>query len=334
VSNLRTQIGQPELAIEPARRALALDRKDAVGYIVLARAQLYAGHVDASIATCRQAIAQQVDGAEIHGLLLYAGFANHDRALIEAQSAWAKGTTAEPYITVQQMLLAMAQGKPRYGAELINQVVEGYQHRGMQELANRMRGGLPRLEAELGMTEAARKLLDQVPLVDGSTDLPVALAEVGEDGKAEVILREDLKKHPEDTLWQYWRAPQIAAAIALARNKPLDAIDALRKSIPYDLRDTEVPAMRARAFLSATQFDLAEAEFRKIIDHRTAGVPSANVALAHLGIARARALLGNLTGSREEYEEFFAIRNDAEPDLPAMRQARAEYAKLIGNARR
>lgn len=181
------------------------------------------------------------------------------------------------------------------------------------------------------MTSAARKLLDEIPMIDGATDMPVALAEVGEDAKAEAMLREALKKHPEDTLWQYWNGPQIAAAIALARNKPLDAIEALRKSIPYDLRDIEVPAMRARAFLAAQQFDLAEAEFRKVLDHRTAGIPTANVALSHLGIARARALGGNLAGSRKEYEEFFALWKDAEPDVPVLRQAKAEYAKLIGN---
>ena len=331
LSNLRTQIGQPERAIEPARRALAIDPKDTIAYVVLARAQLYAGHVDESIATCRKAIAQKVDAAEIHGLLVEAGFANHDQALIEAQSTWAKGTASEPYIALQRMLVDVAEGKPRQGGDLLAEVVEGYRHRGMPERANRMRGGFPLLEAELGMTEAARKLLAELPVIEGSIDIPVALAEVGEDAKAEEILREELKKYPEDTLWQYWKGPQIAAAIALARNQPLDAIEALRKSTPYELRDTAVPAVRARALLAARQFDLAEAEFRKIIDHPTAGVPSANVALAHLGIARARALRGNRAGSRQEYEEFFAIWKDAEPDVPVLRQAKAEYAKLISN---
>jgi eukaryotic-like serine/threonine-protein kinase len=331
LSNLRTQIGQPGLAIEPAKRALALDPKSAVGYVVLARAELYAGRVEDSIGTCRQAIAQNLDGADIHGLLVQAGFANHDRTMTEAQNAWAKGTAAEPFIYVQQMLLAMAQGKPRAGIDLIDRVVDGYRHRGMPERANRMLGGLPRLEAEVGMTEVARKLIDEIPLTDGSVDMPVALAEVGEDAKAEVILREEMKKHPEDTLWQYWKGPQIAAAIALSRNKPLEAIEALRRSIPYDLRDSEVPAMRGRAFLAAKRYDLAEAEFRKIVDHPTAGIISANIALAHLGVARARALEGNVAGSRNEYETFFTLWKDAEPGVPVLRQAKSEYAKLRSN---
>ncbi len=331
LADLRMGIGQPELAIGLAKRALAIDPKSAVAWIELARSQLYAGHVDDSTATCHQAIAQKLDGAEIHGLLVFAGFARRDQAMIDAQSAWAKGTPAEPFITLEQMLVVIAQGRPGYGAELLDRVVDDYKHRGLQERAVRMRGGFPRLVAELGMTDAARKLLDELPPLDGSTDIPVAMAEVGEDAKAEAILREDLRQHPEDTLWQYWKGPQIAAAIALSRDRPLEAVEALRGSLPYDLRDNEVPAMRGRAYLAANQFSLAEAEFRKVIDHPTTGIVSANIALAHLGIARARALEGNPAGSRDEYEKFFTLWKDAEPDVPVLRQAKSEYAGLMRN---
>lgn len=324
-----TQIGQEEAAIAPAKRGLAIDPSAAVPYIVLARAQLYAGRVDDSIATCREAIAAKADSAAIHGLLVYAGFAKRDRLMVEAQGVWAKGTSAEPSVVLDQMLVAFAEGRPRYGEELLDRVVEGYKQRGMAERATRMRLGLPRLEAELGLTESARKWLGEIASDEGDIDVLVALAEVGEDAKAESILFKGPAKDPEDTLWQYWDRPQAVAAIALAENKPLEAVEALRKSIPYDLRDTEVPAMRARALLAAGQFDSAEAEFRKIIQHPTAGVASANVALAHLGVARARAQKGDVAGSREEYQRFFALWKDAEPDVPVLRQAKSEYGKLI-----
>ncbi len=75
-----------------------------------------------------------------------------------------------------------------------------------------MRGGLPRLEAELGMTDAARKMLQEFPLIDGSTDTPVALAEVGESARAETILQENLKRFPaEKPLWQYVYGPEIGS---------------------------------------------------------------------------------------------------------------------------
>jgi eukaryotic-like serine/threonine-protein kinase len=329
LADLRIQIGQPELAIEPAKRALASDPKSTVAWINLARSQLYTGRVDDSIATCRQAIARKVDGPEIQGLLVFAGFAKQDQAMVEAQSAWARGTAAEPLITLDRMLVAVAQGRPRYGAQLLDSVVDGYKHRGLLERAARMRGGFPRLVAELGMTEAARKLLPELPSIDGSTDIPVAWAEVGETARAEAILQHDLQEFPENTIWQYINLPEIRAAIAMSRNNPQGAIEALRPSIPYDGRSSELPSMRGLAYLAMKQFDLAEAEFRKVIDHRTAGIVSANIALAHLGVARARALEGNAAGSRAEYENFFAVWKDAEPDVPVLQQAKAEYAKLM-----
>jgi DNA-binding winged helix-turn-helix (wHTH) protein/tetratricopeptide (TPR) repeat protein len=333
LSNLQTQIGQPELGIDPAKRALALDRKSAVAWIVLARAQLYAGRVDDAIATCTQAIAEKMDGPDIHGQLVFAGFARQDWAMVDAQSQWAKGTAAEPLITLDQMLVAVARGQPRHGAELLDRVIETYQQRGLPERAARMRGGLPRLEAELGMKDAARNILNKLPPIDGSIDVPVAWAEVGETARAEAILQHDMKEFPEDTIWQYVNLPQIRAAIALSRNDPSAAIEALRPGVPYDQRSEELPAMRGLAYLALKRFDQAEAEFRKITAHPTAGVASADVALAHLGIARARALKGDTAGSRAEYGNFFALWKDAEPDVPVLREARSEYIRLVGAQR-
>jgi tetratricopeptide (TPR) repeat protein len=88
--------------------------------------------------------------------------------------------------------------------------------------------------------------------------------------------------------------------------------------------------MRGRAYSAAGQYALAEAEFRKIIDQPTATLEPlmANLPLAHLGLARALALEGNVAVSRKEYEKVFDLWKDAEPDLPALRLAKAEYASL------
>jgi predicted Zn-dependent protease len=229
---------------------------------------------------------------------------------------------------LQMALMAFAEGKPKNALELLAQLIDGYAKRGMTERANRMRGGTPRLEAELGMTDAARKLLRELPPLDGSTDVPVAFAEVGEDARAETILQRDLKQFPQDTLWQYVRGPEIAAAIALSRNKPEAAIEALRRSIPYDLRSSELPSLRGRAFLAARQPSQAIAEFRKVLDHPTVEPLSANHTLAHLGLARALALAGDILASRAEYQEFFALWKEADADLPVLRLAHNEYTGL------
>ena len=171
----------------------------------------------------------------------------------------------------------------------------------MQERAGRVLGGTPRVEAELGMTDSARKWLSDLPSIDGSTDVPVALAECGEGAKAEAMLREDLRKFPEDTLWQYVRGPQIQAAILLARGKPGEAVEALRRGVPYDFRSFDLSAMRGRAYFAAGRIAEAEAEYRKILSHAAVEPLSENLPLAHLGLARALALEGNTAGSRAEY---------------------------------
>jgi len=328
LANLQTLIGRPDLAIAPAAQSLNLNPQDSVAYVILARAQLHAGQTDQALTTCRQAIARKLDGAELHVLLMQLAFSRHDPSAVAEQVAWAKGKSDEPYMRLHEALLDFAQGKRHVALEVLGQATEGYRKRGMLERANRIQGVVPRIEAEMGLSDDARKLLRSRPPIEGSIDTPVAMAEVGDISQAEAILRQDLRKFPDDTLWQYVNGPQIQGAIALSRHKPAEAIEALRPVIPYDMRSFEVPAMRGRAYLAAGQPDLAAIEFHKIIDHSTADPRSHNLPLAHLGLARACALQGDVAGSRDEYEKFFALWKDADPDLPVLMDARLEYSRL------
>jgi serine/threonine protein kinase/tetratricopeptide (TPR) repeat protein len=328
LASLQMQIGHPDLAIAPAARSVTLEPTSSVSYINLARAQMKTGQTDKALATCRQAIAQKVDGVEIHALLQQLAFARRDMAGIAEQIAWARGKPAEPYIKLYVALIELAQGKGRAGLETFGQVIDESKQQGMLGRATRWQGALPRMEAELGLIDDARKLLRSLTQLSGSTDIPVALAEVGETAQAEVILREDLKKFPEDTLWQYVRGPQIQAAIALARGKPEEAIEALRPSLPYDLYDFEIADSRGRAYLAARQPALAAVEFHKNLDHPGLDPESIYLPLAHLGLARACVLEGDVAGGRGEYEKLFALWKDADEDLPVLKQARLEYSKL------
>jgi eukaryotic-like serine/threonine-protein kinase len=328
LASLQTQIGRSDLAIAPAAQSLALDPKISVQYVILARAQLRGGQTEKSLATCRQAIAVGLDGGEIHGLLLEASFARHDASAVAEQISWAKGSSAEPYMNLQEALMNFAQGQRLAALETFDRLIAGYKKQGMLERANRTQGAIPRIEAELGLIDDARELLKKLPRINGSTDVPVALAEVGEVSQAEAILRQDLRKFPGDTLWQDVKGPQIQAAIALARHKPQEAIAALQAGLPYDLRNFDLPALRGRAYLAARLPALAAAEFHKIVDHPTADPLSHDLPLAHLGLARALALQGNVARSGDEYEKFFALWKDADGDLPVLRDARLEYARI------
>ena len=307
---------------------MALDPKQPITYVILARTQMRAGQTDKALATCRQAIAQKLDNGEIHGLLAQLAFARHDLVAVSEQISWAKGKPDEPYMRLQEALIDFAQGKRRAALETFRQLIDGYKQQGMLERAKRVQGGIPRIEAELGLVDDARTLLHSLPPVNGSTDIPVALAEVGDTAQAEAILREDLLKFPEDTLWQDVNGPQIEAAIAIARNKPEAAIDALRRSLSSDLHSFEVATLRGLAYLAARQPGLAAVEFHKVVDHPTLDPRSHDLPLAHLGLARAEVLQGHVAEGRAEYEKLFALWKDADDDLPVLKAARLEYARL------
>jgi hypothetical protein len=133
---------------------------------------------------------------------------------------------------------------------------------------------------------------------------------------------------------RYW-VPTLRAAVELNRNNPAGAIDLLKDAVPYELGEppplagTLYPAyIRAQAYLLLHRGDEAAAEFQKFIDHRGIVVSLPLGALARLGLARAYVISGDTGKSRTEHENFFALWKDADPEIPVLRQAKMEYAKL------
>jgi tetratricopeptide (TPR) repeat protein len=136
----------------------------------------------------------------------------------------------------------------------------------------------------------------------------------------------------------YW-LPTVRAAAAIDRGDPSKAIEFLKDAAPYergDVSDVEFGVMlypvyvRGQAYLLLHQGAEAAAEFQKFIDNPTLVANNPLYILAHLGVARAYALQGSVEKSRAAYQDFFNLWKDADPDIPILQQARAEYAKLHG----
>ena len=134
----------------------------------------------------------------------------------------------------------------------------------------------------------------------------------------------------------YW-LPSIRAAIEINRSNPRKAVEILRP-IPYELGVPRPEVkyggflytayIRGQAYLLLRQGDEAAGEFQKFLDHRTVVANCFLAPLAHLGLGRAYALQGDTARARAAYQDFFALWKKADPDLPILRQAKAEYAKL------
>jgi tetratricopeptide (TPR) repeat protein len=165
----------------------------------------------------------------------------------------------------------------------------------------------------------------------------LALASAGDTARAEKLAAELEKTSPLDAGVQRYWLPTIRAGIALERKDPNRAIELLKVAIPIELGFPTngtislslCPVyLRGEAYLMLHDGNRAAAEFQKFIDHRglVANFPWA--ALARLGLARAYAAQGNTTKARTAYQDFLSLWKDADPDVPILNQAKAEYAKL------
>jgi eukaryotic-like serine/threonine-protein kinase len=195
-------------------------------------------------------------------------------------------------------------------------------------------------EAELGNGAAARqtvaRALALAPGRDVKVIAAVALARTGETSQSRTILEALQKSDPTNTYLKVYWFPVMEASIALSQQAPDRAIVALEPSLPYELGGPPPGAsgliypayIRGLRYLAQKNGPAAVAEFLKVLDHPGIVQNFLLGALAHLQLARAYALSGDTAKAKAAYQDFLTLWKDADPDIPILREAKAEYAKL------
>jgi DNA-binding winged helix-turn-helix (wHTH) protein/tetratricopeptide (TPR) repeat protein len=164
----------------------------------------------------------------------------------------------------------------------------------------------------------------------------LVMAHTGDSLKAMSFAGQLNREHPSDTFIQKYWLPIIRAETDLYQGKSSQAVEALSVAEPLDWAAPEAldistlfPAYtRGRAYLAAGDGSKAAEQFQKLIDHPGMVLNYPLGALARLGIARAHRLSQQNNIAIEDYGVFFALWKDADPDIPLLKQAKAEYAKL------
>ena len=195
--------------------------------------------------------------------------------------------------------------------------------------------GLALTLAEVGNVAKAKELCaSSSALASGRGNLElvaVALAMSGDVSRAQAITEELIRRFPEDTLLHAVSMPMVEALGAMNRKAPKEAIERLQAAAPYELGAAQglLPVyIRGQAYLQANRGTEAAAEFQKIVDHRGIAPVGPEHALAKLGLGRAYVMSSDAAKARAAYQDFFALWKDADPDLPILKEAKAEYAKL------
>jgi ATP/maltotriose-dependent transcriptional regulator MalT len=153
----------------------------------------------------------------------------------------------------------------------------------------------------------------------------------GDAARAQALADDLAMRFPEDTIVQFNYLPTIHAQLALDRNEASKAIETLRAATPYELGQGGglYPVyVRGQAYLAAHRGSEAATEFQKIFDQRGVVENEPVGALAHLGLARAYSMQGDTAKARSTFQDFLVLWKDADPDIPVLVAAKAEYAKL------
>jgi tetratricopeptide (TPR) repeat protein len=217
-----------------------------------------------------------------------------------------------------------------------------------QQAAQRERAALfetgPALwEAFFGNAPAARRsamaVLDLSKGRDVEYGAALALALSGDSSQSQTSADDLERRFLEDTAVRFSYLPALRALLALNHGEPARAIELLQIAVPYE--PGAPPSsffgnfgalypiyVRGEAYLAANQGTEAAAEFQKILDHRGIVVSDPIGALAHLQLGRAFALSGDKTKAKTAYQDFLTLWKDADPDIPILKEAKAEYAKL------
>jgi serine/threonine protein kinase/tetratricopeptide (TPR) repeat protein len=323
-------------ALAEAQETMRLAPGDSLSYQVLSTAYLGLDHFAEAKEVRQKQIELKLDGVFDHRTLYVLAFLQNDTAGMQREVDWAKGKPDEFIMLEGVAETAAFYGKMQKAREIYRQAIEGAQRGKFTESAAAITARSAMAEARVGNATQARDLVRQALALDRSRGtLPfagLALAIAGEATQAAAVAEELLKRFPLDTAVNNIQIPLIRGAIEISRGNAEKAIESLRPTVSYEfgLDARVVPNyLRGQAYLKLKQGKEAAAEFQKSLDHRGICGLSGFCALCRLQLGRARALAGDNAGARNAYQDFLAQWKDADPDVPILKEAKAEYAKLM-----
>ena len=342
LGSLSYALGQYETGLKEHLEALRLAPYDSLAYRFVGFTYLLLNRVEEAEATGKEAHAKGLD-SRLAPVLYGIAFYRNDTSEMARQAASATGKADDGELLLAlQADTAAYFGHLRKARELSRQAADSAGRAGEKETAAGYYAVSALREALFGNADRAR---EQATLTKGRASgrdmdygLALALAFTGEARRAQALADDFGKRFPEDTIIQFNYLPTLRARIALLRSNPQQALDSLQAAAPYELG---LPALsfynwpnlypvyvRGEAYLAAHRGSEAAAEFQKILDHRGIVLNEPIGALAHLQLGRAYALQGEAAKARAAYQDFLTLWKDADLEIPILRQAKAEYAKL------
>jgi tetratricopeptide (TPR) repeat protein/DNA-binding winged helix-turn-helix (wHTH) protein len=337
---ISADLGNWDRALEEFRAALRLEPNNGTNYLNLGIAYTTFNRLDEAEAVYKQAGDRLVDGEFLLQSRYWLAFLKGETAQMTQLVSAATGKPgAEDLLLATQADTKGWYGELKNAHEMTGRAMDSAQHNDAKESAAAYQAAAALREVESGNRKQARSEANEAvklaPNRDVRATAALALARAGDTAGAEKLAAELDKTFPLDTLVQRYWLPTIRAGIALERKDPNRAIELLKVPSAVELGEITqftiflCPVyLRGEAYLMLHDGNRAAAEFQKFIDHRGVVMNFPWGALSRLGLARAYAMQGDTAKAKNAYQDFLTLWKDADPDIPILKVAKAEYAKL------
>jgi serine/threonine protein kinase/tetratricopeptide (TPR) repeat protein len=343
LSLLDQELGKYQASIGEAQKAIEVDPDFPFGYINLGWSYLFLDRIEDAVNTLQSAAARKLDAPNLLMLRYHIAFLRRDDAAMQQAAGQGRQNPgvedwlahAESSVLAYSGRLAQARSMSRHGVEVARQSA-------LDERAALYEAGAAVREAFFGNAPEAKRRASAARQLSDARDVEWGAAfawALARDVSQSQILANDLEQRfPEDTHVRFRYLPMLRALVALDAGEPSRALDLLQTAAPFDLA---VPGswagffgnlysvyLRGTAHLAARRGAEAAAEFRTILDHPGLVLCDPVVVVSRLQLGRALVMAGDQTNAKSAYQDFLTLWKDADADIPILRQAKAEYAKL------
>jgi len=337
-------LGRYEKAVEEGRKFIELAPDNYTGYFLLGGNYVYLDRLAEVEDVLRRTSERKMEGPFLSLLRFHLAFLKDDSAAMQREVAAAQGKPGtEDWISDRQAFALAYTGRLQEARRWSQRASDLARQAGHRERAALFEIRAALWEAFFGnISMAKRTAKDSLELAKNREvkyGAALALAMSGDASQAQSLANDLERDFPEDTSVRFYYLPAIRASLALNHEDPSKAIEFLQVAVPYDLGMPRSATfayfgalhpvyVRSQAYLAGRQGAEAAREFQKIVDHPGITIGDAFGALAHLGLARAYFVSGETAKARGKYKDFLTLWKDADPDIPILKQAKIEYAKL------
>jgi Flp pilus assembly protein TadD len=333
-----SDLGFSQKAVDEHKRCLAIGSEASISYANLTAVLLEAGEYDEAAAILKQLQNKKLpEDSRFHTRLLELALLRSDQAGLSREQLWVAQNGDEPSNVALQAQIDLMMGQFVRAREGARRAAHMVLESNLKETAAQTLLRQASAEALAGESSQAGRTLEPVINLKDSREVQAKAARVlalnGHAAAAQKIMDRLAREAPSDTLLHEIDIPLVLAAGQMASGHAEQTLSSLERVKPYELgrRAALLPNyLRGLAYLQLRKGLEAATEFQSVLDHRGVAPLDTIWVVARLNLARACAISGDRENAKSAYEQFLTLWKDADPDIPILKQAKAEYAKLLG----